>query len=156
MYYKSIIIFLCFAVISCSIKEIFVPMDTIILNNDYNMNLNVVIKTKKINRKFTIARGIFYEKNGIRYNMIHNSTSLQLKENDQIILLQVERNEEINILYSVKNVIDDIIATDQNGNIIFLLNNIAEENFENIMLPVNNWRKFKINMNNKPIETPIL
>ena len=50
----------------------------------------------------------------------------------------------ISIIDLIKNVINEIKVIDDNN--IFDLLSISEENIETQVLPVNNWRRHKINM----------
>jgi asparagine synthetase A len=123
---------------------VFFPLDVVTIDNNLNFDLNCKIEAKKVNIKFTLGRGFFYEFNGIRYNVIPKSGDCKIKQNDSIMLMQVERHDDLNIIDTINNIVENITITDENKNKYFELKNLLTDNIKTIETNVNNWRVHKI------------
>jgi hypothetical protein len=119
---------------------VFFPLETITIENKLNFDLNCKIETKKTKRKFTLGRGFFYEFNGIRYNFIQKSGDYKIKQNESMFLIQFNRQDDLNIIDIINNMIENIIITDEYKNKYFELKNLLIDDIETIEVKFNNWR----------------
>lgn len=122
---------------SCSPKRLFIPLDTIVLENYSDDNFEYIIKNKGIKNSFSLLNGIYYESNNLRYNMIHTSGKNKIKKNEVIFLIQVERNDSITTIEKIKNVFEDFCVIDNNGKIIIQLKDIFERDIHEAKFPEN-------------------